>query len=345
VEKKGRKIILSKDEYSIDYDIRNRRELILPPEFYLNITKLEKYYFENYDQAKADWDITPLRMYLTRRYDIKSDLIHLTNISKFCKVPMVDLVRKRYKPYQNKLLMKVKKRIKLKHARRRVSIVKPRKAAGGGSVVPIGLKAKVQSHALKPLGIPSATVEEDPKSPINDEDNVSNISDHEKASRMSILDLIILISKKVKNLSTSFDKFSKKNSQGKGFMNIFLFNSFLGVELGLKLTSANKRGMFTVLDWNEDGYATVKEFIKVFSNNEEDIKKAMEDPHGYKDGMILDFVIEQIYHDIVFFNKNAVEQLEEKLDSRGRMAADRLEKYLTFYKAVSYTHLDAADDS
>lgn len=47
VEKKRRKIMLTKDEYSIDYDIVNKRELYLPPEYYLNLASMEKYYIAN----------------------------------------------------------------------------------------------------------------------------------------------------------------------------------------------------------------------------------------------------------------------------------------------------------
>ena len=147
VKKKGRKIILSKDEYSINFDVKNRRELILPPEYYLNLTDLEKYYIQNYKGKNPDWDITPLRMYLARRYDIKSDLIHLSIISKFCNTDMVDLIRKRYKPYQNKLLMKVKKRIKLRNARRKVEVAKPRRQTVAGAIN-LG-QGKIKTHALK----------------------------------------------------------------------------------------------------------------------------------------------------------------------------------------------------
>lgn len=38
VVRKRRRVILSKDEFSIDYNIKNKRELLLPPEYYLNLT-------------------------------------------------------------------------------------------------------------------------------------------------------------------------------------------------------------------------------------------------------------------------------------------------------------------
>ena len=330
VQKKGRKIILSKDEYSINYDVKNRRELILPPEYYLNLTDLEKFYIHNYKDKNPDWDITPLRMYLARRYDIKSDLIHLSNISKFCQVDMVDLIRKRYKPYQNKLLMKVKKRIKLRHARKKIEVHKPQRMAQRNSINVAG--AKVKSHQLKKFIIKEAPAAEEAKSPKeNDEEKISELSDHD-SSRISILDLIILINKKVEDLPLSFSKFTKQNKQGKGFMNKFAFNSFMGVELGLKLTSANKLGLFTSIDWNGDGYATVKEFLKVFSTTEEDIQNAIKDPLNYKEGLILDFVIEQIYHDIIMFKTESIKQIEEKLDAEGRIDINKLETYLGFYK-------------
>ena len=114
-------------------------------------------------------------------------------------------------------------------------------------------------------------------------------------------------------------------------MNIFAFNSFMGVALGLKLSSANKRGLFTVIDWNDDGYTSIKEFLKVFATTEEDIQKAILNPVEYNEGLILNFVIEQIYHDIIMFKTESLRQIEEKLDSKGFIEIDRLEKYLGFY--------------
>lgn len=333
VKKKQRKIILSKDEYSINYDVKNRRELMLPPEFYLNLTVLEKYYIENYRSKDPDWDIGALRMFLARRYDIKGDLIHLSNIAKFCKVDMVNLFKKKFKPYQNKLLNKIKKRIKLKHARKKVDVMRKKRKGRSSSVFPVQMNSKVQSHALNKYVIKENLPKEMDSIKENDEEDekISNISDHQ-SERISILDLITIINKKVKDLGQIFNIFSKKNKQGKGFMNIYSFNSFMGVELGLKLTSANKRGLFTVIDWNDDGYCTEKEFSVVFATTEEDIQKAIQDPLEYKDGIILDFVIEQIYHDMIMFKKEAVNEIEEKLNSQGLIKMSRLTKYLGFYK-------------
>lgn len=242
VEKKGRKIILSKDEYSIDYNIKNRRELILPPEYYLNLTKLERHFVENYmGKAGINWQVGDVRMYLDRRYDIKSDLIHLSNISKFLKVHMVDLVRKRYKPYQNKLLMKIKKRIKLRHAKKVVTVSKNMKRLPQDKIDNLPSHGKHTSGILKLV----KKDDEEPKSQVsNEEDKYSNISDHEKAQRTSILDLVMKASKKNLNLQEAFKTFSKLNKQGKGYMNIHMFSSFLGVALEARLTSVNKRGLF-----------------------------------------------------------------------------------------------------
>lgn len=114
VEKKRRKIMLTKDEYSIDYDVVNKRELMLPPEYYLNLTKLEKEYLTKHKGKDSGIDISTLRMFLSIKYEIKGDVIHLTNISHFLKIPIVDLIRRRLNPVQNKLLVRVKKRLKLK---------------------------------------------------------------------------------------------------------------------------------------------------------------------------------------------------------------------------------------
>lgn len=333
VKKKARKIILSKDEYSINYDVKNRRELILPPEYYLNLTDLEKYYLENYKGKDPNWDVLPLRMYLGRRYEIKSDLIHLSNIAKFCNTDMVNLFKKKFKPYQNKLLAKVKKRIKMRNARKKVEVSMPKRIRNG-SIFDTKMASKIKSQGVKKFVVteekPKPTNDEIKEKENEEEDKISNISDNQ-SERISILDLIILINRKVENLSHSFDQFAKKNKQGKGFMNIFAFNSFMGVALGLKLSSANKRGLFTVIDWNDDGYTSIKEFLKVFATTEEDIQKAILNPVEYNEGLILNFVIEQIYHDIIMFKTESLRQIEEKLDSKGFIEIDRLEKYLGFY--------------
>jgi Ca2+-binding EF-hand superfamily protein len=332
VEKKGRKIILSKDEYSIDYNIKNRRELILPPEYYLNLTKLERHFVENYQgKAGVKWQVGDVRMYLDRRYEIKSDLIHLSNISKFWKVHMVDLVRKRYKPYQNKLLMKVKKRIKLRHAKKIVTVTKNMKRLTQDKIDMLPSHGKKASEVLKIL----KKEEDAPKSQVsNEDDKYSNISDHENTQRTSILNVVEIANKKNLNLNEAFKTFSKANKQGKGYMNIHMFSSFLGVALEIRLTSVNKRGLFWVLDTNKDGYVDEGDFVKIFSITKEDIEKASEDPYNYREGEILYFIILQIYYDIIFFKSEGLQTINSKLDENGMISMKKLEQYLSFYKVI-----------
>jgi len=335
VQKKGRKIILSKDEYSIDFNIKNRRELILPPEYYINMTVLEKYYMNKDGGTYVDssWDISTLRMYLARRYDIKSDFIHLSNISRFCKVPMVDLVRKRYKPLQNKLLQKVKKRIKLRNANKNVIVSKHAKKLTKDKMEMVPSHGKIRSHAIKVFKKESNEVDQKSNAS-NEDDKYSNISDNNKAPRMSLLDLIVRVRKCVKDLKLVFKKFSKENKQGKGFMNIHSFSSFLGVILDLRLTSVNKRGLFSTIDSNKDGYVTDKDFFKIFSITQEEIELAISQSKSEKEIEMLDFVIEQIYYDIVFFDNKGLTIINSKLDKNGLITLKKLEQYLAFYKVI-----------
>lgn len=101
-------------------------------------------------------------------------------------------------------------------------------------------------------GKPDQNINESP-SKIED-DKVSMISNHEESDRMSILKLIQVVQEKIPNIEAAFQQFSKKNSQGHGFMNIHDFNSFLSVLLELKLRSDNKRSLFNIMDLNKDGY-------------------------------------------------------------------------------------------
>jgi len=97
---------------------------MLPPEYYLNLAKIEKDYLENQYHKNYDFVCSLLRMYLSRRFPIKNDLIHLSNMSKFLQVPQVDLVRRQYKPFQNKLLLRVKKRLRMKKSNLNILVTK-----------------------------------------------------------------------------------------------------------------------------------------------------------------------------------------------------------------------------
>jgi Ca2+-binding EF-hand superfamily protein len=234
-------------------------------------------------------------------------------------------------------LNKVKKRIKLKHARKRTEVAKKKRNRTRSLFelnIKSNIKGKVQSHGLKQLIIKEQLPDEmdiiNEAKAEEDEEKFSDLSDHQ-SERISILDLALIINQKVTDLPKSFNKFAKKNKQGKGFMNVFSFDSFMGVELGLKLTSSNKRGLFTVIDWNDDGYCSEKEFRKVLATSQEDIQKAIKDPFNYKDGLILDFVVEQIYHDIILFKQSSLDEITEKQNSDGYISIERLTKYLGFY--------------
>ena len=127
------------------------------------------------------------------------------------------------------------------------------------------------------------------------------ISNHEDADRMSILKLIQVVQEKIPNLQEAFNQFSKKNLKGNGFMNVHNFNSFLSVILELKLRSNNKRSLFNILDLNKDGYWKEKDFLRVFKLSKQDIEASIAKPQQFLNGLILDMVVEQIYHEIVYF--------------------------------------------
>ena len=168
----------------------------------------------------------------------------------------------------------------------------------------------------------------------NEDDNVSMISNHEEAERISILKLIQITQNKVNDISSAFAKFSKKNSKGSGFMNIHDFNSFLSVLLELKLRSNNKRSLFNILDGNKDGYCKENDFLKYFNLTKEEIEVAINNPKEYMDGAILDLIIEQLYHEVVYFSSEGIFEIQSKLDKNGNIPFSKFEKQLSYFKVL-----------
>lgn len=115
-------------------------------------------------------------------------------------------------------------------------------------------------------------------------------------------------------------------------MNIHEFNSFLGSALDIKLKSNNKRSIFNVLDKDKDGYCKDDDFVKVFSLTKEEIDRALADPHDVNHMLVLDMIIEQLYHEVVYFNSNGIGEIQKKLDKHGMIGLKKLEKQLSFYK-------------
>ena len=67
--------MLAKDEYWVDYDVKDRRKLLTPPEYYLDVNKLEKIYYENTDQIPLNL-LSVLQDNVRKFFDIKWDLSH-----------------------------------------------------------------------------------------------------------------------------------------------------------------------------------------------------------------------------------------------------------------------------
>ena len=299
VEKKRRKIILSKDEYSIDYDIVNRRELLLPPEFYLNLAKLEKNYIENHYGKDYSLPVSRLRMYLSRRFTIKHNLIHLNCISAWLKVSQVDLLRKRPKPFQNKLLNRVKKKLRMKESSVHVFVKdKSKRLAIQGAMNQSSFEGKARDQAVKNfIQEPDDAVSAES----NEDENTSFLSDLNDHPRVSIIDIIKWANEKTDDLNEIFQMYSKKDKEGKYFMNVHDFKSFLSVFLDVKTTQSDIRSLFNVLDLNKDGYISQDQFIKNFSMSSEEIEQAIKSPYRFQNGKLLEMVIEQIYHAAIYF--------------------------------------------
>mmetsp|Transcript_1871 Transcript_1871/g.2322 ORF Transcript_1871/g.2322 Transcript_1871/m.2322 type:complete len:263 (-) Transcript_1871:1363-2151(-) len=115
-------------------------------------------------------------------------------------------------------------------------------------------------------------------------------------------------------------------------MNVHDFNSLLGTVLELKLRSNNKRSMFNVLDTHKDGYCRESDFMKLFTLSSSELSGALEDRSAPQHQFVLDLVVEQIYHEIVYFKQNGLVELQAKLDKKGQISPAKLEKQLSFFK-------------
>lgn len=259
-------------------------------------------------------------MYLSRRFEIKNDLIHLDSVAKWLGVPQTTLLRKNLKPVQNKLLSKVKKRLKTK--KKNMNFIVKRNvplSAEEVSKLPSFGQPRERQESLKKF-IKDKEELMSPKS-INDdddEDKASMMSNGDDRPRVSIMDIINMFNQKTKtNKHEVFIKFSKKDKDGTYFMNTHDFKSFLTVFLDLKITNINKRTLFSVIDLEKDNYVEEPQFMKMFRHTKENIDDAINNPHDPKNFEIVDAVIEQIYHAIVYFKESGIAEIEKKLDKKG----------------------------
>jgi len=161
---------------------------MLPPEFYLNLQTLEKNYIDKDYGVNYNIPVSRVRMYISRRFAIKHDLVHLNSMSKWLGVPQVQLIRKRYKPEQNKLLTRVKKRLRMRKKKMNVFVrtrAKPKTLSAPEAM-------KLPSHGPnREEKMKRFIKEEDALSPkTNDDDEGSMMSTAEDHPRVSILDII-----------------------------------------------------------------------------------------------------------------------------------------------------------
>ena len=83
--KKRRKIILKEDNHCIDYEVKDNRKLITPAEYYLDVNKLEKLYYEDPDSIPPALKIVitnNFRGFLSERVSIKRGLVHIASLAK-----------------------------------------------------------------------------------------------------------------------------------------------------------------------------------------------------------------------------------------------------------------------
>ena len=51
-------------------------------------------------------------------------------------------------------------------------------------------------------------------------------------------------------------------------------------------------------------------------------------------GEILDLVVEQIYHEIVYFSNDGISEIQSKLDKNGSIQYAKLQRLLTYFKVA-----------
>jgi len=112
-------------------------------------------------------------------------------------------------------------------------------------------------------------------------------------------------------------KFSKKSTDGKYFMNIHDFKSFVSVYIDVRISQINKRSLFNVIDQNKDGYISEERFNDLFSITRDEIESSLKEPYEFRNGMLIDLVVEQIYHSLNYFKKSSLAEIQEKFDKNG----------------------------
>jgi len=144
---------------------------------------------------------------LSMRYDVRGNLIHLTSISKFLNIPMVDLVKKRDKPIQNKLLIRVKKRLNLKKARK---LAMPSREKKKLSVNDASKLPSFNKHRGEELHEYMDEMPDEKNENLkDDEEKISMISNHEEADRVSILKLEQIVDEQIDDVHGTFLKYCK----------------------------------------------------------------------------------------------------------------------------------------
>jgi len=106
--------MLEEDNYWIDYETVDRRKLLTPPEYYFDLSKLEKYSFEEPEkipEGLREVVQKDIREFFDQRWSVKRNLVHIASLAKLFNWEITDLVSK-MKPYENKLLKHPRKRIK-----------------------------------------------------------------------------------------------------------------------------------------------------------------------------------------------------------------------------------------
>ena len=74
--------------------------------------------------------------------------------------------------------------------------------------------------------------------------------------------------------------------------------------------------------------------MKIFSISSEEIEQAIKSPYELQNGKLLEMVIEQIYHEAIYFKKTSMTEIYEKLNKDDAISIERLEQQLSFYQVT-----------
>ncbi|CAI2366108.1 unnamed protein product [Moneuplotes crassus] len=332
VVKKRREIILRDNCNNIHYDIKDKKKLLTPPEFYLDLSKLEKVMMNHQEElptSLADISKKDIREFFYLRCNVKRGLVHLASCAKIFNCEITDLIQKQ-KPYMNKLLKNPRKQLKKMIQKKVMREFAPKKdllflEQGIRMTQNLNNRVNIKPQILKQLDSLFDKSSSITHSESDSSGNISNFSN--KLQRANILDFIRAVRMLREDYIQAFHRCSKLSRQSNYKMKISGFTKFCGAILDLEIDEKNINYIFLTIDKDKNGYIDEDEFIDIIENIKPngDIKNKK---------ALVQLIIDQIYQELISSNNLRIKILKKSLDSEGFIKVSELIAFLNKYNIL-----------